>query len=275
MIRMALRDFRIAHESELRRIIAEIEAEAADLRRSSSTVSAGEAVAQVAAEGEWPRSPGEFPYGLSLDSDQSPRLIRGELTDREREICRDIPAERIGLSVRGLRAASALGLETALDVACCKMERVIRLKNAGRATALHMREAVALAISHEEMPNPTAKSAKELMTEVNQALMTLPKRDRFVVEQRLGLWDGLGETLEEIGEILGLTRERVRQIQKKSIRLLRTSPWSRRGTILLGALIQALLDPDVVREFSGVHHRGGLPRADVRRSASVESPVAR
>ena len=53
-------------------------------------------------------------------------------------------------------------------------------------------------------------------------LLALPERDRHVLVLRYGLVDEEPKTLEEIGRRLGLTRERVRQIELESLRRLST-----------------------------------------------------
>ena len=64
--------------------------------------------------------------------------------------------------------------------------------------------------------------------EVAEYLKSLPVRERRVLELRFGL-DGEGSrTLEEIGELLGVTRERVRQIEAKALRCIRKDPSFRR-----------------------------------------------
>ena len=52
------------------------------------------------------------------------------------------------------------------------------------------------------------------------ALQSLPERERHVLVLRYGLVDQEPKTLEEIGRRLGLTRERVRQIELESLRRL-------------------------------------------------------
>ena len=49
----------------------------------------------------------------------------------------------------------------------------------------------------------------------------LTEKEKFVVLHRFGFIDGEIHTLEEIGQMMGITRERVRQIENKSIRKLR------------------------------------------------------
>ena len=60
-----------------------------------------------------------------------------------------------------------------------------------------------------------------LIQDVLYVLDNLPLRIRRVLELRLGLCDGRERTLDEIGQQFGLTRERIRQIEAKAIRILR------------------------------------------------------
>ena len=60
-----------------------------------------------------------------------------------------------------------------------------------------------------------------LKEEINELLDELDPRDRKVLEMRFGLNGNKTHTLEEIGGQLGITRERVRQIENKAIRKLR------------------------------------------------------
>jgi RNA polymerase primary sigma factor len=57
---------------------------------------------------------------------------------------------------------------------------------------------------------------------VREVLGTLSTRERTVLSLRYGLTDDRPQTLEEIGERFGVTRERIRQIQNEAIRKLRT-----------------------------------------------------
>jgi len=68
----------------------------------------------------------------------------------------------------------------------------------------------------------TPKSEIELLKEqVDQVLGTLSDRERRVLEERFGLKDGRPKTLEEVGKMFAVTRERIRQIEAKSLRKLR------------------------------------------------------
>ncbi|NUS73585.1 MAG: sigma-70 family RNA polymerase sigma factor [Corynebacteriales bacterium] len=62
---------------------------------------------------------------------------------------------------------------------------------------------------------------RHLRAEVSGVLNTLTEREREVIRLRFGLDDGRTRTLEEIGHEFGLSRERIRQIEKSSMRKLR------------------------------------------------------
>ncbi len=71
------------------------------------------------------------------------------------------------------------------------------------------------------LPDPTSTSfeddliAQELQRTTLAALHHLDQRQRQVIELRYGLYDGQERTLEEVGRIFGVTRERIRQIETK------------------------------------------------------------
>src|SRR3989338_8271316 len=65
-------------------------------------------------------------------------------------------------------------------------------------------------------------ASRELLKEqVEQVLSTLSDRERRVLEERFGLKDGRPKTLEEVGKMFAVTRERIRQIEAKALRKLR------------------------------------------------------
>jgi RNA polymerase primary sigma factor len=71
-----------------------------------------------------------------------------------------------------------------------------------------------------EVPDDAATRSM-LHEAVRDALGTLPKREREVMELRFGLEDGRVRTLEEVGKAFGVTRERIRQIEAKTLAKLR------------------------------------------------------
>ncbi len=60
-----------------------------------------------------------------------------------------------------------------------------------------------------------------LKEQLNTVLSTLSDRERRVLEERFGLKDGKPKTLEEVGRMFAVTRERIRQIEAKALRKLR------------------------------------------------------
>ena len=56
---------------------------------------------------------------------------------------------------------------------------------------------------------------------LNQLMAWLSPQERFIIEKRFGLTDGLTSTLQEIGQQLHITRERVRQLEARALRKLR------------------------------------------------------
>lgn len=77
----------------------------------------------------------------------------------------------------------------------------------------------------DEFPSPDtliAPFGETFSAETNRALSLLGERERFIIERAFGINGQPEMTLGAIGESLGLTKERVRQIREKSIRKLRT-----------------------------------------------------
>lgn len=62
-----------------------------------------------------------------------------------------------------------------------------------------------------------------LRDQIAKVLETLSEREQTVIKLRFGLEDGIPRSLEEIGRIMGVTRERVRQIEEKSLKKLRVN----------------------------------------------------
>ncbi|WP_308616509.1 RNA polymerase sigma factor RpoD [uncultured Enorma sp.] len=68
---------------------------------------------------------------------------------------------------------------------------------------------------------PDAASFSMLQEQLSQVLDSLADRERKVIELRFGLVDGNPRTLEEVGRVFGVTRERIRQIESKTLAKLR------------------------------------------------------
>lgn len=76
-------------------------------------------------------------------------------------------------------------------------------------------------IEDERAENPTDSATAEMLRgRIEQVLKTLTYREREIIKLRYGIGDGYTYTLEEVGRIFKVTRERVRQVEAKAIRKL-------------------------------------------------------
>ena len=76
-------------------------------------------------------------------------------------------------------------------------------------------------IQDEHADNPVESATSEMLKDkIEQVLKTLTYREREIIKLRYGIGDGYTYTLEEVGRIFKVTRERVRQVEAKAIRKL-------------------------------------------------------
>ena len=77
-------------------------------------------------------------------------------------------------------------------------------------------------VKDDNTPGPADATSNALLAEaLSEILGTLTDREADVLRMRFGMYDGRTHTLEEVGQIFGVTRERIRQIENKAIRKLR------------------------------------------------------
>ncbi len=77
-------------------------------------------------------------------------------------------------------------------------------------------------VEDERTPGPADATSNAMLAEaLKEILDTLTEREADVLKMRFGMADGRTHTLEEVGQIFGVTRERIRQIENKAIRKLR------------------------------------------------------
>jgi len=77
-------------------------------------------------------------------------------------------------------------------------------------------------IEDKDVDSPANTAAHRLLNEQIMAVLnTLPAREQKVIRMRFGLDDGYAHTLEEVGYVFKVTRERIRQIEAKALRRLR------------------------------------------------------
>jgi RNA polymerase primary sigma factor len=104
-----------------------------------------------------------------------------------------------------------------------------------KKSQLSLREIVSYILPYQELPEQLVddydalsefmqNSVKEYLL---ASLETLRDREKMVIEMRYGINDGNPRTLEEVGRIMGVTRERIRQIENKALKKMRLSSRSK------------------------------------------------
>ena len=103
-------------------------------------------------------------------------------------------------------------------------------------------------IEDDSVESPVNAATNEMLKDkIENVLKTLTYREREIIKLRYGLGDGYTYTLEEVGRIFKVTRERVRQIEAKAVRKLQHPVRSRQlegfleawGSMKKGAAIPA------------------------------------
>ena len=80
-------------------------------------------------------------------------------------------------------------------------------------------------IKDESTISPEDSASQDLMMQqLNEILKDILPREQKVLRMRFGLEDGIPHTLEEVGEVFGVTRERIRQIEMKALKKLKNHP---------------------------------------------------
>ncbi len=83
-------------------------------------------------------------------------------------------------------------------------------------------------VEDETTPTPTQMAYTNMLHDkIEEVLATLTPREARILRLRFGLHNGRAYTLEEVGQKFGLTRERIRQIERQALRRLRHPSRSR------------------------------------------------
>ncbi len=77
-------------------------------------------------------------------------------------------------------------------------------------------------VADDKILSPDQESSRRIVQDqVREILNELPPKERKILEMRYGLGDGFTHTLEEVGKVFGVTRERIRQIEAKALEKIR------------------------------------------------------
>lgn len=117
-------------------------------------------------------------------------------------------------------------LASALDISPNDVDYMLRVAqrplSLERPTEMDGDAVIGDFIQDEEAPAPEELTVQEILEErIHEVLEELPHREALVLRLRYGLESGKVHTLKEIGEKMGITRERVRQIEAQALRRLR------------------------------------------------------
>jgi RNA polymerase primary sigma factor len=133
-------------------------------------------------------------------------------------------AERLAQALE--RQPTAEEIATALGQPLDRVERV--LEAARRPVSLETpvgedgEHTLGDFLQDDELPTPADFASQQLLRQdLAAALQHLSERERRIIDLRYGLADGQRRTLEEVGKVLGMTRERARQIEAEALRRLR------------------------------------------------------
>ncbi len=135
------------------------------------------------------------------------RIQRQMTLELDREPSEEELAKKMGVPVEKIR-----------DIAKISQEPVSLETPIGEEEDSHLGDFV----PDERNLSPEEYATNEMLKdEIGSVLETLTEREEKVVKLRFGLEDGRSRTLEEVGQMFGVTRERIRQIEAKALRKLR------------------------------------------------------
>ena len=163
------------------------------------------------------------------------QAVTRSIADQGRTI--RIPAHMVELTTKLWRTQKQLGQElgrepTAEDLAdemhvsVCRINALLRMARQPVSLDAPVGDngevRVGDFIEDENAENPAESTSQSMLKEkLEDVLALLAERERRILELRFGLVDGCDRTLEEIGNLYNVTRERIRQIEAKALRKLR------------------------------------------------------
>ena len=142
-----------------------------------------------------------------------PEPVRGKLS---------APVLKLDLSARARTVLRRLKIETVEQLLSFPKHKLLKAQNFGRKSLAEVQVKLFEYLSGKGPAHSLAQSTEARTREfVDHLLSVLTEGRRGVVQDRYGLWDGSAETLQDIGDKMGLTRERIRQIEASALRRIR------------------------------------------------------
>jgi hypothetical protein len=134
----------------------------------------------------------------------------------------------LGLPVRADNVFRVSGIETVRDLADWSPEALLDQQNFGRKSLRDTLQALAAALNDGPLRATTVEALSEsgcLLIEVRKSLLSFSDRERDVLVRRLG-FETRPETLQQVADGYGITRERIRQIEMRATKKwIRESSW--------------------------------------------------
>jgi hypothetical protein len=162
--------------------------------------------------------------------------------------------ETVNLTVRVANVFANHGIGTVADLAKWSTPKLLGLPNFGRTSLRDLCESLELALRQGPADTQSKRRGEEeeqvnLLASIRRSLLNFQDRERDIVLRRMGFL-GRSETLQQIADDYGVTRERVRQIESKATqKLVRESVWD---DILTGKLQAQLRNRDYPLPLKGI-----------------------
>jgi RNA polymerase sigma factor (sigma-70 family) len=153
---------------------------------------------------------------------------------------RKVERVKTELQQRGINDPSPLEIAKA---ACMPLKKVMKLDgisvdtvSLGTCISEETNGTIEDILPCEQTHNPLTETIQQnLIEEINEALAKLPPKEKQIVCLRYGLADGEERSLQKVGSMLNLSRERIRQIEARALNRLRLPAYSEKLRELLGA----------------------------------------
>ncbi len=177
------------------------------------------------------RHTGELPPTLPRRLRSQSKLTRGRWVIPEAaEVGFDAPVDCLDLTTKSANILAHLHIKSVRQLLNYPKENLIRMRGFGPKSRADVETNILEHVSGRRqaelgllrgIQEGVAALPFSTKTFVHRLLSFMPEREQTIVAYRYGLWDGERKTLQEIGDELGVTRERVQQVEAKSLDRLR------------------------------------------------------